>query len=554
MSNINEKLAIKEDVTVLRIDEEKLMEIDDINKSVFDTLPYGTNIVDEEGNILFMSKEFTKVFGNEAIGQKCWNIYKDNKKKCKMCPLGNDIKSNVKRIEAEGVLGGKSFYITHTNIIYKGKNALLETFTDITDLKYSERKLRSLYEDLEQLLLNMPSIIIKLTNDFKVSKWNNAAESYLGITAADVINTPFRECNIQWNWNEMIKKISLCKDTKSITKMENFRYIQTSGSDGFLGITIISMNNEDNEQVGILLMMKDVTEPKNIEQLIHSSKLEAIGALAAGIAHEINTPIQFISNNTVFLQDAFNKVATILNNYTHLLDMNKTGSVTPELLNEVDVMTRDIKVGYLVEEIPMAIKESQDGLSRVSDIVQSMKTFSHPDNEGQTLVDINKMVKSTITVARNEWKYVADMETDLDADLPLVPCYPGEFNQVILNLIINAAHSIDEVSGNGDLDRGKIEVSTLHDGDYAEIRISDTGTGIPDKIRTRIFDPFFTTKDVGKGTGQGLAIAHSVVVTKHKGEITFDTEVGRGTTFIIRLPILTLLENGETHEEADTLC
>jgi signal transduction histidine kinase len=166
-----------------------------------------------------------------------------------------------------------------------------------------------------------------------------------------------------------------------------------------------------------------------------------------------------------------------------------------------------------------------------------MKEFSHPGQEEKTAVDINKAVESTITVARNEWKYVADMVTDFDPALPTVPCFPGELNQVILNLLINAAHAIADVVDQCPTGKGVIKVMTRRKEDWAEIQISDTGSGIPAEIRSRIFDPFFTTKAVGKGTGQGLAISHAVIVEKHGGSIDLDTEEGRGTTFTIRLPL-----------------
>jgi signal transduction histidine kinase len=149
---------------------------------------------------------------------------------------------------------------------------------------------------------------------------------------------------------------------------------------------------------------------------------------------------------------------------------------------------------------------------------------------------LNHAIDSTITVARNEWKYVADLDTEFDPSLPLIPCLPGEFNQVILNLIVNAAHAIANMKGKGKLEKGRISVQTRNCLDWAEIRVQDTGSGIPEGIRTRIFDPFFTTKGIGKGTGQGLAIARSVVVDKHGGTIHFETIEGEGTTFIIRLP------------------
>ena len=166
-----------------------------------------------------------------------------------------------------------------------------------------------------------------------------------------------------------------------------------------------------------------------------------------------------------------------------------------------------------------------------------MRDFSHPGVEEKTAIDINQAIESTVTISRNEWKYVAEMETDLDRDLPPVLCLAGELNQVILNLIVNASHAIADVVGDGSGGKGTITIGTRRDGDWVEIRVTDTGAGIPEGIRSRIFDPFFTTKQVGRGTGQGLSIAHSVVVDRHGGEISFETETGKGTSFLIRLPL-----------------
>lgn len=190
---------------------------------------------------------------------------------------------------------------------------------------------------------------------------------------------------------------------------------------------------------------------------------------------------------------------------------------------------------FITAEVPRAIDQGLEGASRVAKIVRAMKEFSHPDSADKTATNLNRAIESTITVARSEWKYVAEIATDFDEILPSVVCYPGDINQVVLNLVVNAAHSITEKIRDGE--KGQITVCTRTRGEFAEISITDTGTGIPEAIRTRIFDPFFTTKDVGKGTGQGLAFAHSIVVKKHRGKIWFETEMGRGTTFFIHLPI-----------------
>jgi signal transduction histidine kinase len=284
-------------------------------------------------------------------------------------------------------------------------------------------------------------------------------------------------------------------------------------------------------------MCEDVTERNLLRaQLLQAQKLESVGQLAAGIAHEINTPTQYIGDNVRFMKDAFLDLRSLLAHYERLLLLAKSNTLTTESIHEIEEAVRSADAGYLLEEIPKAVEQTLEGVTRVSTIVSAMKEFSHPGTKEKIPLDLNHAIDSTITVSRNEWKYVAELETDFDPALPLINCLPGELSQVILNLIVNAAHAIADVVREGGLEKGKITVQTKTLTDWAEILIHDTGAGIPEEIRTRIFDPFFTTKGIGKGTGQGLAIARSVVVDKHGGTIHFETEMGRGTTFIIRLP------------------
>ena len=207
-----------------------------------------------------------------------------------------------------------------------------------------------------------------------------------------------------------------------------------------------------------------------------------------------------------------------------------------ELLNKAGSIADEIDLDFLMEEIPTAIEQSLDGINKVSKIVKAMKEFSHPGSKDKTLVDLNRAIQNTITVSRNEWKYVADVKTEFDESLTEVPCFHDEFNQVILNIIINAAHAIGDTIKEGD-PKGTITVQTFRHKKMAEIRLMDTGTGIPESIIKKIFDPFFTTKEVGKGTGQGLAISYDVIVNKHNGTLQVESEPGKGTTFIIRLPL-----------------
>ncbi len=265
--------------------------------------------------------------------------------------------------------------------------------------------------------------------------------------------------------------------------------------------------------------------------LLHAQKLEAIGQLAAGIAHEINTPTQYVTDNTEFLARAFTKLADVIAVSRDVIAAARTQTLDTTLLDRAEATFKKTKVDYLMREAPSAIEQSLEGLRRVACIVAAMKDFSHPSGGDKVPVDLNEAIRSTVTVATNEWKYVAELELDLDATLPQVRCLRDEINQVILNLVINAAHAIAATER-----RGTITVATKYDNDWVEVHVSDTGTGIPANMRARVFEPFFTTKPVGRGTGQGLAIAYGVIVEKHKGDIGFETELGKGTTFTFRIP------------------
>ena len=272
--------------------------------------------------------------------------------------------------------------------------------------------------------------------------------------------------------------------------------------------------------------------------LAQAQKLESIGQLAAGIAHEINTPAQYVGDNVEFLEQSFAELGELLKMYRALQAAAEAGEVSPELISEVSAAAANADIEFLSEEIPRALAQSREGIGRVTTIVRAMKEFSHPGSAEKKPVDLNRAIESTVTVASNEWKYVAELETDFDAQLPSVPCLAGEFNQVVLNIVVNAAHAIEEGQPEGQVEKGKIRISTKREGeDWVVVEISDTGPGMTDEIRSKVFDPFFTTKEVGKGTGQGLAIAHSVVVAKHRGTIEVESEIGQGTTFRIRLPL-----------------
>ena len=279
--------------------------------------------------------------------------------------------------------------------------------------------------------------------------------------------------------------------------------------------TVESRTRELKERT--IQLQTEIHQRKELEtQLVHAQKMEAVGQLASGIAHEINSPSQFANDNILFLKDAVE------------------GFIAE--IDQTDKAPDEKEILFLKENAPQAVEQAKEGIGRITTIVKSMKNFAYRDaNSEKKPNDLNQAIRSTSVVATNEWKYHADMQLNLDETLPMVPCNIGEINQVVLNLIVNGAHAIRDRFEDGQ--KGTLVVSSKHypDADCAVISITDNGGGIPEKVQSRIFEPFFTTKDVGVGTGQGLAIAHNVIVKSHGGQIWFESKQGEGTTFHIKL-------------------
>ncbi|MFQ6018695.1 MAG: sensor histidine kinase [Kiloniellaceae bacterium] len=294
--------------------------------------------------------------------------------------------------------------------------------------------------------------------------------------------------------------------------------------------------------MAVFYMERLIQERKGLEreraelerELSQAQKVESLGTLAGGIAHEINSPVQFVRDNTWFLQTAFSDLSLVLQKHKELLEAATAGGVLADAVAEANAAAEAADMNYLVEEIPVAIEQSLEGLEQIAEIVRGIKEFSYPNAKEKKPIDINRAIANTITVSRNQWKYAAELETNFDAALPLVPCLVGEFSQVILNLIVNAAHAIEDT---GNESEGRITITTRKLEDWAEIEIGDTGTGIPKENCDKVFEPFFTTKEPGRGTGQGLAISHSIITKRLGGTLRFNSEVGKGTVFIIRLPL-----------------
>ncbi len=291
----------------------------------------------------------------------------------------------------------------------------------------------------------------------------------------------------------------------------------------------------ETEWSRLLVVISDVTEEERRKQLEvelrHSQKLQSVGQLAAGIAHEINTPAQYASDSLSFGADGFLTLQRVLEAYRQALRAPDPRAEAPALAR----VEEEADLAFIQENGPDAFQRAREGLARIARLVGAMKEFAHPDHREKEPFDLNRALRNTLVIARHEYALVADVQEDY-GELPPVRCHPDDLNQVFLNLLVNAAQAIgDVVAASGG--RGRIGVRTVREGGSVRISISDTGGGIPQEIRERVFDPFFTTKPVGQGSGQGLAIARSIVVDKHGGTLTFDSEVGKGTTFVITLPI-----------------
>ncbi|MFT5089477.1 MAG: signal transduction histidine kinase [Candidatus Latescibacterota bacterium] len=286
----------------------------------------------------------------------------------------------------------------------------------------------------------------------------------------------------------------------------------------------------------LALLRRSLSEQveEKTQQLLQAQKMESMGQLAAGIAHEVNTPMQYINNNSDFLQQAISELDDVLSKTTAVCTQASDGQVDADLLRAAQQALEEADLEYVQGEALKAIDKIQEGVRRVVEIVEGMRELAHPGNRKKSSANLNHLINSSTNVCRNEWKYVAELKLELDADLPAINCLPSEISQCIVNIVVNAGHAIADAGG----DQGVITVSSRVVGEAIEVSISDTGGGIPAEVQPKIFEFLYTTKEFGRGTGQGLSLAQRVIRDHHGGEISFQTEAGKGTTFTMSLPLV----------------
>ena len=304
------------------------------------------------------------------------------------------------------------------------------------------------------------------------------------------------------------------------------RFVRADGRIAWIHSTEVWLKDDEGNTTMGTSIFRDFTAQKELEiSLRQAQKLESVGRLASGVAHELNTPTQFVNDNVCFLQSSFESVTTLV------CELSARVGDPAAVAAACEIADWD----YLVDEIPRSISQSIDGLKRIATIVSSMKNFAHNDRGEMGPTDLNAVLANTLVVARHELKMVAETVEEY-GELPSVMCSRTDLGQVFLNLVVNAAHAVgDAVKGTSRL--GEVRVSTRVEDETVVIAIADTGAGIPEHVKAHLFEPFFTTKEVGRGTGQGLALARNVIVQKHGGTLEFESTEGVGTTFLVRLPI-----------------
>ncbi|WP_319762602.1 PAS domain S-box protein [Maridesulfovibrio sp.] len=409
--------------------------------------------------------------------------------------------------------------------------AILGAMTDITEQKQAliyleeqERFLRDILHGIKAaiIIIDYEKRSVVDVNDEFLSIVGRKKEQIVGHTCGEVL-----QCD---------KDCPKCDESGNITPSLVFRKRSSINNskgrripveESFIPVTIHGRKR-------VVAVLFDVTEQEALEnQLAYSQKLESIGQLAAGLAHEINTPIQYVAGNLSYLNESFTKVMSLLS-FCDESFRKLANTADQSLLSKWEKKKKEADIDFLNDDVPEAFRDTLFGVEQVSSIVKAMRKLSHPGSEKRQMLNINEAIDNIITVSRNEWKYDSEIFTNFDPDLKTIPCMPGSFNQAILNILVNAAHANTEAAVNGK--KKPITITTRKDDNFAEITISDEGKGIPLEIRHRIFDPFFTTKEVGKGTGQGLGIVHSIM-QKHKGVINFKSVPDKGTTFSLRFPL-----------------
>jgi len=537
---------VARDVTALEKIRDTLHDIEDKYRDIFENAPVGIFQVSPHG-FMSLNQTLASIFGFESteemrryyvdIPRQMYVNSKDREE------LLNEATTTGRVMDKEIQLrrnGGVPFWAKVSGRAILAANGEVQYFEgflqDVTELRSSvdrlfesEKKFRGLAETMQQGLVQVGvQGGVTFCNRYFCELVQKQREDIIGLKMDSLVHPGDKDTYLR-----MLDTVGCGEKIQAC----DIRWL-VSGKHIFSIVTPVMQNEAKEECVGLWLLVMDVTQRKLMEaQLLQTQKMEAIGQLAAGIAHEINTPTQYILNYAWFIKEAIVHIAQAFEGHGILFDRLASDPDLESEIAAIRVKDEKSQIPLYLEELPSAVEDVLHGLDKIMTIVGSVKQFVHPGHDIMTDVDLNRLVTDTVNLSRNEWKYVAELSMDLDLELPLVRCLGQEIGQVMLNLIVNAAHAISDAKGNGAVSMGEIHVLTRRDGDWVEIQIRDTGSGMPQHVQEHAFEPFFTTKAVGTGTGQGLFIAHRIVTEVHDGTISFESQSGEGTTFTIRLPL-----------------
>ena len=511
-------------------------------EATFDAVPDLITLIDNDFKIIRANRAAAKMMGLEPadmVGRRCYELFHTGGTSPKNCPHAKLLRDKKEHIESiKDMERGRDFLISTSPLLDEKEKiyASVHVMRDVTQLKKAERTARAQVDFLNMLIEAIPNPIFIKNKDGVYIRCNTAFADFIGKKKTEIEGRSMFETAPA----ELAETYG--SQDKHFLESSKGRAFETKvlHADNTLRDVIVYkatfQGKADNEQ-SVIGVVVDITERKKMEdQLRRAQKLEAIGQLSAGIAHEINTPTQFIHTNAEFIKEAVDELLDVILRTEELFSSGAVKVEGKEQLIEIRALMADC-IENLSEDVQDAISGTMEGVNRISAIVESMRYFSHPGAENKVRIDVNRAIEQAITVSKNEWKYNADVEVRLDPALPPLLGYSGPFNQALLNLIVNAAQAISQASETSPEQKGKITITTGMENGRIRISIKDSGTGIPEDVLPRIFDPFFTTKEVGKGTGQGLALVQSVIVEKHQGDIEVETELNKGTKFLLKIPV-----------------
>lgn len=406
----------------------------------------------------------------------------------------------------------------------------------------SDRRVKAIFDGVK-------TFVILTLMDGTVVEINRSALAFRNLKREEVTGSPLWEGLWLAGDGETAARMMVAMESAALGEPAEFDAAITDGAGAprRFSVTCQPVFSEGGGVAYVLIEAHDMTEFLRVQdrsrqlelEIMHNQKLESLGTLASGVAHEINTPMQYIRDNLDFLAGGFDNLLGLLREAKAFALAARDADLPPALaaqLAEWRVRAAEADLDFIAEETPAAIRQSSEGVDRVCDIVRAIKLFSHPDSADKAPESLEKLVTNTLTVSRNQWKYVAEVDADFPPDMPPVHCHAGEISQVVLNLVGNAVHAIEDKLGkSGEL--GRIGIAARVEGANVVLKVADNGAGIDPKHYSKVFDLFFTTKEPGRGTGHGLSICHSIIARKHGGSLTFKSELGVGTTFIVTLPI-----------------